>query len=274
MRPGKVTITSTVSLVTVLLLLWGCSSSANEVTRLPVVPTSTPVDLDSTGVTTLSPQPRLAEPECILTSTACSLPCWEGIRPGETGLEDAWNLLSSSTLVDPDSIRLSSVSPTVGGIENKIYWLTPNSENSRENPPEGWWNVILVRAGVVDSIELQIDVYACSLTLGTLIARYGSPVKVVYDPHAHFGDVHWYELDLLYPAHGLAFAAYAQNPPVKKASVGKVYCFQSMSIEQLISEPTRYGFQRPLWNEKGNSLESWEKHLEDWKGFADGDLAP
>ena len=259
------------------LILSGCGNlplkdSTTDLTATAVHPPGgTAVNI----VGTRPPTPRVEggspAPRCVLNSTVCRLPCWEGIVPGETSLADALTHLNGSHLVDPNSIKSLTGEPQV----QVLQWQTRWSDNSADYLQAiGWPNTILARNGVVESVELWMDSTACTLTAEDVVDEYGPPQKTVYDPFAGGGEIAWYQLDLMYPATGLVYGTMAQDPPHRRSWVGVVYCFEPQSLDQLVDQPARYPFQRQLYNEPGIDLEDWTTRLEDWKGFAGNTPAP
>lgn len=260
-------------LIALGIIFSGCTNlsfEAESTMNLTATPTDphagSVLNIIGTRVPTTSLEPGAPEPKCILDSTICDLPCWEGIAPGETSLEDVLARLNSSNLVEPESIKSWVVELQL----TRLEWRTKWSENSRDSLQAiGWPNAILVRSGIVDSIELWTDSHACALTVGEVVDAYGPPIKTVYDPHAGSGEIAWHQLDLLYPSRGLVFGAMTQDPPFRNGHIGIVYCFEPTSLEQLVGQPARYGFQRQLYDESGTNLDDWIERLEEWRGFAD-----
>lgn len=103
---------------------------------------------------------------CIMNSSICELPCWEGIIPGKTRFEDTLSLLRKSQLVDPSSIWVDDRGGLVVGSEATIYWQNRGFELADDTWSEIGSNLAIVRGNIVDSIQLLIASSACSLSVG------------------------------------------------------------------------------------------------------------
>ncbi len=115
--------------------------------------------------------PASVEPGPTIAAKPCPLPCWYGITPGKTSIEESLNILKTlpGVYIPDKGIKES------GGRIKEIYW--------RGGYPKIWWysskriitrNRLVAEEGVVTRIVLELAV-TDTLSLGEVVERYGPP---------------------------------------------------------------------------------------------------
>jgi hypothetical protein len=129
-------------------------------------------------------------PADALTSDGCSAPCWQGLTPGQSTLEDVEALLRRT---DPLTILVSEYP---AGNECKNWKVGVQLNNG------GFDNrTIHVEGGEVKFIESSSTL---DLSLQQVVSRFGSP-EYAQAVVAKGPDGQLYILEVYYPAKGLAF---------------------------------------------------------------------
>jgi hypothetical protein len=129
----------------------------------------------------------------LLTPEECTPPCWQGIVPGTTTLDDAWAIVSDLEFVDRASMRSRRNCYRDG--EHCIEWETALSD---------WQNYvgrILIEDDVVSYIRLVLEY---ELTVQDLIDQYGTPNKVITSQVPN--NSRYYHTDMLWFHNGLSVA--------------------------------------------------------------------
>lgn len=159
-----------------------------------------------TPLPTLTPPPKTALAVSVdqqtrwLTGIPCAPPCWEGITPGETSVQEAIELLNTNPYVS-DVAYWSRPDDDVGVIEWR--WNDLNDGGVFEYPQTIEQDNSTVRVS-------WIDIYfARSVSLKKIREAYGEPSYIVpkkvdiFLPHGEQGGYsHFYELTFVYLEHG------------------------------------------------------------------------
>ncbi len=151
-------------------------------------------------------------------SGRCSLPCWHGITPGKTSIEEALSIVRALPGVHHDDIKVIK-SPS-GDIKEIIF--------NRWGIPQDWWylpvkytslhNEITAEKGVVTFILLHLTI-TDTLTLGEVVERYGPPeyYGASYYNAWYSHDPDTWEVVLFYLQLGMAMSVKA--PPERRGYI-------------------------------------------------------
>lgn len=77
--------------------------------------------IGASGCLPITPLPPPVQDESLVTTKPCLPPCWYGIYPGQTTLEEAIEIVKGLSFVDPDSVARSTRSLTRGNDE-AVNW--------------------------------------------------------------------------------------------------------------------------------------------------------
>lgn len=100
----------------------------------------------------------------ILDPNACQPPCWHGIAPGQTGFDEAMQILGGLSFVARDSVQVGhDIQP---GYDATIFW---RYRGANQETPAGR---IASKAGVVSFVRVP---FAQPLALGQILAIQGDP---------------------------------------------------------------------------------------------------
>lgn len=191
----------------------------------------------------------------ILTDDPCAAPCWQGITPGETPLDEAFDILT----------ELGYEPRYVGNWGNQIGWVSPLGypESGLQRIASQLFSLQIVGpVGFLD-VALEFD-----LTLGEVMDKYGIPEKyhlyksegtLVGGGHTPVVAVFFY-----YAQRGLVFAAFLpiSDPGSEtvvidaNTTLTRVYYFVPTSVERLVDD---------VYLLKGRIR--WEEPLDDWQGL-------
>lgn len=122
--------------------------------------------------TTGAIQPAESLPGILDAEPDCPMPCWQGIRPGTTTIDEAVSLLSLSPFVNAADLRFVD---DQFGEPWHISWTEIASRHNirRHGQIRG---EIIVRNGVVHSVNVQYNRRA--VTLGDVMGQVGIPTQV------------------------------------------------------------------------------------------------
>ena len=196
----------------------------------------------------------------LLTGEPCGPPCWQGLTPGESTLEEVNEFLRSSQLVDQSSIFRGQVTRGRGEVVGTTiqWWSTANMSTL----PRQLGNDSVIMAGVLQYMTIWLD---SGVTLQDLLERYGAPAKFtawmepVDPPHVR--------VTLFYPRHGFeATLIIPQDDAHLRPGSGIVTVWYFRSASQMA------GYLR-LCREIGYPCAS-EDTLQDWQGYGAIDLIP
>ena len=112
----------------------------------------------------------------------CELPCWYGIVPGRTSIDQAVNILHTITFIESDSIKRVNV----GGSTDVSWRFTANA----------FGHVIFK-----DDTLIKMSIAPTGLLLGDVIEQIGEPdtISAGYEP----AEIVSYSLTLYYPHKGI-----------------------------------------------------------------------
>ena len=189
----------------------------------------------------------------LLTGEPCEPPCWQGLTPGESTLQDVNEFTATSRFVHTRTVsRSSHTRLTQDGEEVarvSIRWRS--SAGLRK------CNSFLIEDGVLTRILICHDP---GLTLRNLIDRYGPPEK--YVAGLTFGGPLYYEVTLFYPTYGFTaelVAPYDDGTLQPESRVTSVWYFPAAPLERFLQLSYDAGYGGP----PAKSLEV----LRDWPGY-------
>jgi len=200
-----------------------------------------------------------AEPDrSILTDEPCAAPCWYGITPGISHLEEVRQSLATNPHVDQASIREQQIT----GDRVQVDWL--------ERGLFSGLGLLFLRNDVVERIYLRMR---CNITLGQVVEKYGPPEKVAAWYARAAGTA--YYIRLYYPSKGLLF--FVDTRPIASPTadtdvitedmvITDVLYYAPTSIEDLLLSDLM-----PVESEEGPHM---LKKLQDWQGFGPITLSP
>lgn len=202
-----------------------------------------------------------AEPDrSILTDEPCAAPCWYGITPGVSDLEEVRQSLATNPHVDQASIREQQIT----GDRVQVDWLGHGLFSN--------FSGLFLRHDVVELIDLRG--MRNRLTLGQVVEKYGPPEKVAAW-YAWGGGTAYY-VRLYYPSKGLVLFV-DTRPRASPLGDTDVIAEDMTVTEVLYVAPTSTIedlFLRdlmPVESEQGSRM--MEK-LQDWQGFGPITLSP
>jgi hypothetical protein len=192
----------------------------------------------------------------LLTGEPCEPPCWQGLTPGESTLEEVDEFIRTSGFVNTRTMY--RVRMTRGGevVEVDISW---DSAAGGFGPH----NSFRVQGGVLKDITIRPD-YA--LTLEQIFERYGPPEK--YHAILQEVEVRFADITLFYPAHG--FIVYLSRRPdctdsgapeitlAPESQVGSVWYFRAAPLERFLELRDEAGYGGPPPDRILESLHDWE----------------
>ena len=200
-----------------------------------------------------------AEPDrSILTDEPCAAPCWYGITPGVSDLEEVRQSLATNPHVDQASIREQQGT----GDMVQVDWL--------ERGLFSGLGLLSLRNDVVERIDLRMRY---KITLGQVVEKYGPPEKVAAWYARAAGTA--YYIRLYYPSKGLLFLVDTRprasplgdtDVITEDMVITDVLYFAPTSIEDLLLSDLI-----PIGNEKGPHM---LERLQDWPGFGPITLSP
>jgi len=187
----------------------------------------------------------------LLTGDPCEPPCWQGLTPGESTLEDVNEFMRTSGFVRPLTEHRSALHGGSGQpVELRVSWQS-----------DVWGakgrNEFIIHDGVLDSIDICPD---HDVTLGRLIKRYGPPEKYFANLSAY---APWYrEVTLFYPTHG--FTAHLtmdiEDSLQPETGIGGVWYFRAAPWERFLELASEAGYFG------GMPIEGQE-FGRDWQGY-------
>lgn len=181
----------------------------------------------------------------IITGVPCAPPCWQGITPGVTQMDEALEILSNSPYIETGSIKRAGTDIS-GGCTWR--WRSPGR---RMQPGLNW------QTGIVDTIQMGLTF---NLTVQEVTDKFGLPEAVSAVEGGQ--PEHWYWIIVLhYPSQGVEFKAYTSefSKDIKPTTeVGAVLLFSPLTMDERIKEI-----------EKGLSSPLPIDYFSDWKGYGD-----
>ncbi len=178
--------------------------------------------------------------EDILSNTSCNPPCWMGMTPGVTTIEETHQQLAAdSNLIDQDSIF--DYVPTEVYLA-KIGWQAQDSEVS---------GTLYYKTELLDHIYIRAD--EGKMNLGNGIELYGIPEKVIFERSQckiNFGDSLCIRVILHYPEKGLQLS----------------YVQRDGGNDKLIIDPNQQ-IDLVLFFDPEVGLEIDDDQIMDWPGY-------
>jgi len=188
----------------------------------------------------------------LLTGEPCEPPCWQGLTPGESTLEEVNAWMRTSGFVNTRTVYRSSLRRAGGErVGVSIYW---DSTAGGVGPG----NHFTIHGDVLEDITIRPDY---PITLEQIFERYGPPEK--YVAGLPIGGPLYYEVTLFYPTHGFTAdlaVPYDDGTLQPETRVASVWYFRAAPLERFMQ--LRYevgGYGGP----PGNLLGS----LRDWPGY-------
>jgi len=212
----------------------------------------------STVVTTLSSPlvtSTLAVPDWKyewLQGVPCLVPCWEGVTPGKTTMQEALDSLKQNPLVAGANISLSSNSET-GSSHTIIDW----DWTKISSPSPGGY--IDGGSELASSKVVRITPsYNAPYKLGDVIKMYGEPTYVVADYRKLENDS-YYAVAITFSAQGL-FLSYTA-PANKKPTINADLTFEPPTARLIFFVPGAEAFPKiPFYD-------GYNKYRKPWSGY-------
>lgn len=244
-----------------LLSFWGCSS-------MRVQPTCSSTIEPTPGVVVtprISPSPAFtailrdimpektpliisAEPNDITirelyNDGVCKLPCWWGIKPGETSMQDVYRKLAHLG-------EFRDMTSLVDTMNHFVFTFTPPKDIDLYD--EGQWSFTLVES---DGLVKGITVGATHLepfskpTLAQILTTFGKPEEIWISVQEHQIDPPSFHLDLFYPNIGILVIGKGNAKSASRTdnSINASICPQNMQTtpnNQVNNKPILFH----LWN--------------------------
>jgi hypothetical protein len=193
---------------------------------------------------------RTQDPKIFLGSSACTIPCWYGLLPGQTTMAESKVTLASLSFVATESFK---VEPAY------LFWRF-------DDQASGQGRLYFDTMGRLKKIVLNPD----GVTLSEAVDSFGQPdyVWTRYLP----GDSPTYALTLYYPSRGIAIEARD-----KPTNLGGTHV-ESISKEMRVSE-IRLFTPTSIDNELSN-IEDWSSenveyirtNFQPWPGFGENNI--
>jgi hypothetical protein len=187
----------------------------------------------------------------LLTGDPCEPPCWQGLTPGESTLEDVNEFMRTSGFVSPLTVFRGRITRGGEAVGVSIRWDSMNGRGGGD---------FAIEDGVLKDMFIYPSYH---LTLEDLIDRYGPPEKL----HVMVTGLHVpaLEVTLFYPSYG--FTADLELPvdePVLRpeSSIVRLWHSRAGPLETFIELGISY-----LGSYLGTSPEQWSESLRDWPGY-------
>jgi len=187
----------------------------------------------------------------LLTGEPCEPPCWQGLTPGQSTLQEVNEFMRTSGFVNPGSVHRSQLHRSGQWVGVSIWWRSTVGGGSRSNK-------FIVEGGVLDSVTIYPDYV---LTLQRLIDRYGPPER--YVAGLPISGPLYYEVTLFYPTYGFTtelVVPYDDGTLQPETRVASVWYFRAATMERFVELGCEAGY---LGGAPDKSLEA----LRDWPGY-------
>lgn len=139
------------------------------------------------------PAPPPVQDESLVTGQPCLPPCWHGIHPGHTSVDEAIQIVQSLAFVESGSATRRSHDLPAGD-EEEVDW----KYRGATHPTHG--GMLSVRNGVISRIRVFLP---RAMRLSDVLATQGQPVQVSASRGMVQGEQSGYYLTFYYPEHGL-----------------------------------------------------------------------
>ena len=193
------------------------------------------------------------EPSNILETSACDPPCWRGINPGTSSVNEV--IAQLELMSEVKDFRAGSLY-TDGELDTVTWEFNSGIAEC------------LGRSSVSEEVVSIIEIYACNaITLGEVVAKFGEPDQV--SVIASSFEIRWLSIGLLYPERGLAVVAIDEGRwPLDKPGrisedqrVSHIYFFDPGLYEDLL--------RRDSFLRVGACEDDILSSLQPWRGFGE-----
>ena len=178
----------------------------------------------------------------LLTGEPCEPPCWQGLTPGESTLQEVNEFVRTAGFVNPQTLFRSGVSRDGQRVGVSIEWASAAGRGRG-------YNDFIVEGGVLKHITIYPDY---DLTLERLFERYGPPEKYATSLLSFVRlDV---EVTLFYPTHGFTVdlvLPYDDRTLQPESRVVSVWYFRAAPLERFLELRYEAGYgalQTIGWN--------------------------
>jgi len=188
----------------------------------------------------------------LLTGDPCEPPCWQGLKPGESTLEEVNAWMRTSGFVSPPTVHRSALHRGGGELVGLSIWWQSNVWGA------GGSNNFDIHGGVLDSITIHPHY---DVPLGRLINRYGPPEK--YVAGRPISGPLYYDVTLYYPVHGFTAGLVLRydDPTLRpETGVGSVWYFRAAPLERFLELEYEHGYL-------GGTPEKSLQYMHDWQGY-------
>jgi len=163
------------------------------------------------------------KPVSILQASACRLPCWNNIRPGETTEKDVLNFLESSEVIDQDSIQIDDQPRNI--FDNHIFFSLRQQWSLDPHPK--------VRADLYIIDNIVSDLIVCGdlgIAINDIVDAIGEPEYILSGDNLTGSRT----VILLNPQDGVSYSYDTANLPESRmyelASDIKVICLNLFDL--------------------------------------------
>ena len=189
----------------------------------------------------------------LLTSEPCEPPCWQGLTPGVSTLQEVNEFVRTSGFVNPQTLFRSGVYRGGERVGLSIEW------GSAAGRGRGY-NDFIVESGVLKYIIIYPDY---DLSLERLFERYGPPEK--YVANLRGVERRWVEVTLYYPTHGFTVELVRRYDDTTltlkpESRVASVWYFRAAPLERFLELGCEAGIY-------GGTPDDWLESLRDWPGY-------
>lgn len=188
----------------------------------------------------------------LLTGEPCEPPCWQGLTPGESTLQEVNEFIRTTRWVNPQTLYRSGLYRAGGErVGLSIRWHSTAGGY-------GIRNRFTIHGGVLDSITINPDY---PLTLERLFERYGPPDK--YVARLSGPEILYVDVTLFYPTHGFTVdlvLGYHDATLQRETRVASVWYFRAAPLERFLELRWEEGYVSSTPDE---SLQ----YLHDWQGY-------
>lgn len=148
-----------------------------QVLTNPTTIQTSPAPTPSTKITSQKPFPPVGWQNLWLKGQLCRPPCWEGITPGQTGLDEAVQLLNQSSIVA--AINVHKIDPALNNRYGSLtfYWLESYQGRPLDKGGTIYYS-LSSNTKPVYSIVLNLS----PIRLSEVIKAYGEPSAVIAHP--------------------------------------------------------------------------------------------
>ena len=155
----------------------------------------------------------------VLTSSNCELPCWNGISPGTTSPEEAYQKLQNIVSVNLNS--KNSINQPWKMFSGTITFAIHLKEFGIGEEVDGEIYIIVDRVTVLKLFR------NLNLTFEDGIQKFGEPEIIITVPLYHGGE---YSLVAIYPSRGVAFESILYSNNVEKET--EIFAITSFDINR------------------------------------------